>query len=224
MHAPQRAAPLMCWVVRAGLWAGALGAFVLLLASDIRLMNWRDGWFPEKPDGLLRQLLFGLRDFAQILPIVVTQIGVATYDRRRWRIIAVVLLAQFVACLGYNSGKLALVRYRPHAEIPGLGGSAPASVWETWGGWQPGNRRGETQSFPSGHSAAAFAQAGALGWFYPPLRWLLWLLATGCAVSRFLDGVHWPSDCLAGAAIGYVAARLALRLLRAPSPAAGGTR
>src|SRR5690606_132206 len=67
------------------------------------------------------------------------------------------------------------------------------------------------EAFPSGHSGAAFAFAAVLAWFYPHLRWLFWALAFGCAVSRYLDTVHWPSDCMAGAMLGFLAGWIALR-------------
>ncbi|MCL2329987.1 MAG: phosphatase PAP2 family protein [Phycisphaerae bacterium] len=73
------------------------------------------------------------------------------------------------------------------------------------------NQEGSSQSFPSGHSGAAFALAGVLAWFYPPLALLWWALAVGCSASRYVDAVHWVSDCIAGACIGYMAAQLALR-------------
>ena len=59
-------------------------------------------------------------------------------------------------------------------------------------------------SFPSGHTATAFALATSLCMKYP--RWYviapsaLWACSVG--VSRMNEGVHYPSDVLAGAAIG----------------------
>ena len=59
-------------------------------------------------------------------------------------------------------------------------------------------------SFPSGHTATAFALATSLCVKYP--KWYviapsaLWACSVG--VSRMNEGVHYPSDVLAGAAIG----------------------
>lgn len=59
-------------------------------------------------------------------------------------------------------------------------------------------------SFPSGHTATAFALATSLSIKYP--KWYviapsaLWACSVG--VSRMNEGVHYPTDVLAGAAIG----------------------
>jgi membrane-associated phospholipid phosphatase len=59
-----------------------------------------------------------------------------------------------------------------------------------------------SKSFPSGHSASAFAFAAAAGrelpWLAPPLR----ALATAVAYSRVHTGVHYPADAVAGSIIG----------------------
>lgn len=59
-------------------------------------------------------------------------------------------------------------------------------------------------SFPSGHTATVFALATSLSVKYP--KWYViapsavWACSVG--VSRMNEGVHYPSDVLAGAAIG----------------------
>jgi membrane-associated phospholipid phosphatase len=57
-------------------------------------------------------------------------------------------------------------------------------------------------SFPSGHSITAFGTAMALSYFLPRWRWPLLGLALTIGVSRVIVGAHYPSDVVAGAAIG----------------------
>jgi len=57
-------------------------------------------------------------------------------------------------------------------------------------------------SFPSGHSASAFAFATAISRDHPWLAIATQFLAGAVAYSRVHTGVHYPGDTLAGALIG----------------------
>ena len=59
-----------------------------------------------------------------------------------------------------------------------------------------------SSSFPSGHSASAFAFAVAAGNQLPVLALPLNVAAGLVAYSRVHTGVHYPSDVVAGSAIG----------------------
>ncbi len=67
-------------------------------------------------------------------------------------------------------------------------------------------------SFPSGHTGAAFIMITVLAVWYPVLSLFMVPLALGIGVSRVYLGVHFPSDVLAGAALGIFAALVALSL------------
>lgn len=66
-------------------------------------------------------------------------------------------------------------------------------------------------SFPSSHATVAFAVAGALVWWRWPVGLIALAVACLVAFARVFVGVHWPSDVLAGAAIGICTGTLAAR-------------
>lgn len=71
-----------------------------------------------------------------------------------------------------------------------------------------------TNAFPSGHASMIFIIAGALAltaankWF----RILLIAAAAVVALTRVAVGVHWPLDVVVGAAVGWLAVWLGLRI------------
>jgi undecaprenyl-diphosphatase len=67
-------------------------------------------------------------------------------------------------------------------------------------------------SFPSGHTLHAVCFTWQASAHFPELAWVLLPLATLIAASRVVLGLHYPSDVLAGAALGagLAAAGLAL--------------
>jgi membrane-associated phospholipid phosphatase len=66
-------------------------------------------------------------------------------------------------------------------------------------------------SFPSGHATSVFAVACAFAYFYPRLRWPLYLLAMCIALGRLYLDRHYVSDVLAGALIGTVVTTVLLQ-------------
>lgn len=69
-------------------------------------------------------------------------------------------------------------------------------------------------SFPSGHTLHAVAFGLVALFYYPVLAFLLIPFIVMVAMSRVILGLHYPSDVLAGATIGYVIAQISIRMLQ----------
>ena len=78
-----------------------------------------------------------------------------------------------------------------------------------------------SHSFPSGHTATAFAGATVLARLLPRGAPAFYLLALAVAYSRLYVGVHFPLDLVGGAVVGAATALLLLATARRRS---GGLR
>jgi undecaprenyl-diphosphatase len=77
--------------------------------------------------------------------------------------------------------------------------------------WVPAEElkdRPDSSSFPSGHTAAAFAFVGAVTPVWPVAGTACAVPAVLVAAERVHSGAHYPSDVAAGCAIGLAAAAL----------------
>lgn len=109
------------------------------------------------------------------------------------------LAAYGLAGLAVNLIKLMIPRLRPSA-------GPETSLPETTLNWDY-----LSQSFPSGHSAAAVALGLSLAILFPRGRWVFMTLAALACLQRVVFDAHWPSDVLAGAAIGVWAVAVVYR-------------
>jgi undecaprenyl-diphosphatase len=71
-----------------------------------------------------------------------------------------------------------------------------------------------SSSFPAGHAATAFAGAALLSYLVRRATGLFALFAALIGFSRIYVGVHYPTDVLAGAAIGLAVGAAAVLALR----------
>lgn len=110
--------------------------------------------------------------------------------RRRPAIFVTVLLADVAADLLASALKSLVARHRPFEHQLG----PPSS----------------TYSFPSGHAATSFACATVLSHYVPRYRVAFFALAALIGVSRIYNGMHYPTDVLAGAVLGVLTALLLL--------------
>jgi len=120
---------------------------------------------------------------------LVTALAIACV--RRPELISPSLIAAVAAVLVTHGMKLEIDALRPAATLD----------WNTFEALGP---RLFLNSFPSGHTLAAFAAATMLFRCIPNLllRATLMLVAFGVGLSRVAAGVHWPVDALVGASLG----------------------
>ncbi|MGZ9583493.1 phosphatase PAP2 family protein [Paenibacillus marinisediminis] len=141
--------------------------------------------------------------FMNIVLYTLTHLGGATFT-----IIFTVLLGllapepwstigwQALVALGVSHLPVALIkklypRVRPHLALPNIRTFRKPLV---------------DHSFPSGHTTAIFSITVPIMLACPILIWLLLPIALIVALSRMYLGLHYPSDCLAGAALGTLSA------------------
>ena len=168
---------MLCCLICTGGWAQNW---------DINTVETLNGWHVH---GLSR----GLSVTGIALPVgIPTVMGIYALAKKDMPLLkdAVYIGTSVIEAVGITYGmKYAFDRRRPYVKYPGL--IHPI---------QPE----DSPSFPSGHTAAAFSLATSLSITYP--KWYViapsavW--ACGVGFARMNQGVHYPSDVIAGAAIG----------------------
>lgn len=78
---------------------------------------------------------------------------------------------------------------------------------------QPAVKPSDQFSMPSGHTAAAFLMACIIAFCFPSFSLIAYIWASLIGVSRVFLGVHYPTDIVVGALLGYGCATLSLSLL-----------
>ena len=116
------------------------------------------------------------------------------YGRPGLRPALVMAVTGLVGILIYKWLKSRLVRERPFIRHPGITLAMPPL---------------DRYSFPSGHTLHAVSFTWLAVERFPELAWVLVPLTGLIAGSRVVLGLHYPSDVLAGGAIGATLALLA---------------
>jgi membrane-associated phospholipid phosphatase len=125
---------------------------------------------------------------------------------RLWRKSAIVLFAGIFS--GINSPlKWVFGRVRPYHDVP------PFELHPFRNGLMGLMHAEAGLSFPSGDASLAFAMAMSLSITIPRHRWIWWTLAIIVGIERIAENAHYPSDVVAGAALGIIVAVIAEKLV-----------
>lgn len=173
--------------------------------------------------GDLRRTLESLKEFGQPFAIVIACLLIFVLDKPRRAMLTRLVICIVLPSLLVWPAKVVVHRLRPLAAsnaetVFGLGfflGATPelptfiregVAGKETIQEHRPATTS-EKRSFPSAHTATAFAFAVGLAVLYPPARWIFYALAIGCGAHRLIFDAHWFSDVIASVFIGLLVAR-----------------
>ncbi|MBS0394649.1 MAG: phosphatase PAP2 family protein [Proteobacteria bacterium] len=117
--------------------------------------------------------------------------------RRGLRPALLMAVTGLVGVVCYRLLKQRLVRERPYVGCDGIRAGTPPL---------------DRYSFPSGHTLHAVSFTVLASAYFPALAWVLVPFAALVAASRVVLGLHYPSDVLAGGALGAALAAGALAL------------
>jgi membrane-associated phospholipid phosphatase len=179
------ATAVTCLLLALGVRAGGLDRELFVAVNEAA---WR--WLPPAAPSCLTILGHGLSATMLLAPTLLRAPGV----------LAAALYGTPVALLLSHLPKALIDSPRPAAVLD------PASIHVT------GLRLAAHNSMPSGHAITALLVVGVLLSAGPPLRLRPWsrvaiaIFGVAVALSRIAVGAHWPSDVLAGAGLGLIAA------------------
>jgi undecaprenyl-diphosphatase len=139
-------------------------------------------------------------------------VTLAVLGERGWRALCRHALALAVGVAVVSAANSALKDRIDRARPPRAFAQEVAAGTATIRIVEPWTLRGN--SFPSGHSVTAFAFMTYLGFYKRSYRAWALLLAGLIAFSRVYVGLHFPSDCVAGALLGAAGAWLAWQVHR----------
>jgi membrane-associated phospholipid phosphatase len=193
-----------------------LAAAALSVDRDLGLAI-REGAAPR----LLTEVCLNLDSFGHLVGVMAVAGAVWILAPGGGRIAGLMLISAVSAGSMANLVKLCVHRCRPRdLQIWN-------TVWDSFAAIPPAPHI-KLHSFPSSHTTVAFAASAILAAAFPKARWYVWLLAIGAGSGRVLRQAHFPSDALAGAALGYavgfLVAHAGARWLRQPSGQASDER
>jgi undecaprenyl-diphosphatase len=157
-------------------------------------MEWANGWWSSPVlDHLLPWLTYLGSHFAVILFIILRWI--IAKQRKILRLLILLYAIQSAVIYGL---KFLIQRQRPlfFLEMASKISKGPGEILDP--------------SFPSAHGAFAFMMATVLSHWFPRYRILFYIVAGFIGWTRIYLGLHYPTDVVVGALLGYGITRLFL--------------
>jgi len=191
-----------------GQWIGAtavVGATVFLIIQDGKIQEWVQGHQTPALDNASKYFFEPIGSGLISLSAMGILYGCGLiWKNDRAKLTALKGIEAFIlAGITTQIIKHLTHRHRPYQDEP-----PNPNLWE-------GPFQGfDYTSFPSGHSATAFAIATVLATIYRKTVWvpvLCYTMAAGAAFSRVYDNKHWISDVLVGSVIGFGIGKLVVR-------------
>ncbi|GGF81969.1 phosphatidylglycerophosphatase B [Paenibacillus albidus] len=159
--------------------------FMKLILLERRLFQWINGRMHNR---FLNFWLYYLTHLGGATSAIGINLLIAAFAQQPWRTTGIQALAALaISHLPVAVAKKLYPRMRPYLALPGT---------------RTFHNPLKDHSFPSGHTTAIFASTVPYMVAFPSLTVVLLPLACIVGFSRIYLGLHYPSDVLAGAAIG----------------------
>lgn len=155
---------------------------------ELRFIKWANGWWGSPIlDHTLPWLTYLGSHFAVILFILLSFI----LTRKRLIFRRLIILYGIQSAVIYSL-KFLIHRQRPLHFVQELASKLSGGPGEIL-----------DPSFPSAHAASSFMMATVLAYWFPRYRILFYILAGFIAWTRIYLGLHYPTDIIAGALLGF---------------------
>jgi undecaprenyl-diphosphatase len=168
------------------------------MAWELDFMRWANGWWGSSVlDQILPWVTYLGSHFAVIFFIIMS--AILTKRRRFLRHLILLYAAQSAVIYGL---KFLIQRKRPFLflEMASKLSGGPGEILDP--------------SFPSAHAAFSFMMATLLSFWFPRFRIIFYIVAGFIGWTRIYLALHYPTDVIAGALLGYGITKVYLRYFR----------